>query len=575
MSYQDTYEAWLNSPALSAQEKAELESIRSDEKEKESRFFDQLSFGTAGLRGIMGVGLYRMNVHVIRHATQAFAQVILEEGAQAAQRGVAICFDCRNNSQTFAREAAQVMAANGIPVRLFQALRPTPELSFAVREYGCIAGINITASHNPKEYNGYKVYWEDGAQLPPKHADQVAKKMKELDVFTGVKTMPYDQAVAQGKITIMGQETDEAFLSHVMAQVNDRAAVEKVADTFKMVYTPFHGTGYKLIPEALRRLGMKHVICVPEQMVIDGNFPTVVSPNPENPEGFYLAVDIAKREGADFILGSDPDADRVGIMVNTGNGEFKVISGNQTGVLLLDYLIGAMKRSGKLPEKPVALKTIVTTEMARKVAEVNGLACYDTFTGFKFLAQKKDQLEESGQGKVIFSYEESYGYMLGDYVRDKDAVTASLMLTEMAAWYAGQGMTLYDALQALFAKYGHYGEKTLNLVMPGLDGLKKMAALMDALRQQPPADIGGTQVVCRKDYQDGSVVDVKTGEKTTMELSGSNVLRFELADGTSVLVRPSGTEPKVKVYVLTRGDDQAQCDERVARYAAWAESLKQ
>ena len=535
MSYQDTYEAWLNSPALSAQEKAELESIRDDEKEKESRFFDQLSFGTAGLRGTMGVGLYRMNVHVIRHATQAFAQVILEEGEKAAARGVAICFDCRNNSQTFAREAAQVMAANGIPVRLFESLRPTPELSFAVREYGCIAGINITASHNPKEYNGYKVYWEDGAQLPPKHADQVAKKMKELDVFTGVKTMPYDQ----------------------------------------MVYTPFHGTGYKLIPEALRRLGMKHVICVPEQMVIDGNFPTVVSPNPENPEGFYLAVDIAKREGADFILGSDPDADRVGIMVNTGNGEFKVISGNQTGVLLLDYLIGAMKRSGKLPEKPVALKTIVTTEMARKVAEVNGLACYDTFTGFKFLAQKKDQMEESGQGKVIFSYEESYGYMLGDYVRDKDAVTASLMLTEMAAWYAGQGMTLYDALQALFAKYGHYGEKTLNLVMPGLDGLKKMAALMDALRQQPPADIGGTQVVCRKDYQDGSVVDVKTGEKTTMELSGSNVLRFELADGTSVLVRPSGTEPKVKVYVLTRGDDQAQCDERVARYAAWAESLKQ
>ena len=575
MSYQDTYEAWLNSPALSAQEKAELESIRTDEKEKESRFFDQLSFGTAGLRGVMGVGLYRMNVHVIRHATQAFAQVILEEGAQAAQRGVAICFDCRNNSQTFAREAAQVMAANGIPVRLFQALRPTPELSFAVREYGCIAGINITASHNPKEYNGYKVYWEDGAQLPPKHADQVAKKMKELDVFTGVKTMPYDQAVAQGKIVLMGEETDEAFLSHVMAQVNDRAAVEKVADTFKMVYTPFHGTGYKLIPEVLHRLGMKHVICVPEQMVIDGNFPTVVSPNPENPEGFYLAVDIAKREGADFILGSDPDADRVGIMVNTGNGEFKVISGNQTGVLLLDYLIGAMKRAGKLPDKPVALKTIVTTEMARKVAEVNDLTCYDTFTGFKFLAQKKDQLEESGQGKVIFSYEESYGYMLGDYVRDKDAVTASLLLTEMAAWYAGQGMTLYDALQALFAKYGHYGEKTLNLVMPGLDGLKKMAALMDSLRKQPPADIGGTQVVCRKDYQDGSVVDVKTGERSAMELSGSNVLRFELADGTSVLVRPSGTEPKVKVYVLTQGDSQAQCDERVARYAAWAERLKQ
>ena len=575
MSYQDTYEAWLASPALSAQEKAELESIRTDEKEKESRFFDQLSFGTAGLRGIMGVGLYRMNVHVIRHATQAFAQVILEEGAQAAQRGVAICFDCRNNSQTFAREAAQVMAANGIPVRLFQALRPTPELSFAVREYGCIAGINITASHNPKEYNGYKVYWEDGAQLPPKHADQVARKMKELDVFTGVKTMPYDQAVEQGKIVLMGAETDEAFLSHVMAQVNDRAAVEKVADTFKMVYTPFHGTGYKLIPEALHRLGMKHVICVPEQMVIDGNFPTVVSPNPENPEGFYLAVDIAKQEGADFILGSDPDADRVGIMVRTKDGDFTVISGNQTGVLLLDYLIGAKRRTGKMPAKPVALKTIVTTEMARKVAEVNGLQCYDTFTGFKFLAQKKDQLEESGQGKVIMAYEESYGYMLGDYVRDKDAVSASVELTEMAAWYASQGMTLYDALQALYEKYGYYGERTMNLVMPGLDGLKKMAALMAELREHPPVDIAGTAVRQQKDYQDGSVVDVATGAKSTMELSGSNVLRYELTDGTSLIVRPSGTEPKVKVYILASGKDKAECSEKVERYAAWAEGLKE
>ena len=574
MSYQENYEKWLNSPALSAEEKAELEAIKGDEKEIESRFFDQLSFGTAGLRGTMGVGLYRMNVHVIRHATQAFAQVILAEGPEAVQRGVAVCFDCRNNSDTFAREAACVMAGNGIPVRLFESLRPTPELSFAVREYHCIAGINVTASHNPKEYNGYKVYWEDGAQLPPKHADEVAKKMKELDVFDCVKTMDYDQAVAQGKITIMGQETDEKFLANVMEQVNDKAVVEKMADTFKMVYTPFHGTGYKLIPEALKRLGLKHVICVPEQMVIDGNFPTVVSPNPENPEGFYLAVDLAKKEGADFILGSDPDADRVGIMVNTGNGEFKVISGNQTGVLLLDYLIGAKRRTGKMPEKPVALKTIVTTEMARKVAEVNGLQCYDTFTGFKFLAQKKDQLEESGEGKVIFSYEESYGYMLGDYVRDKDAVSASVELSEMAAWYASQGMTLYDALQSLFEKYGYYGEKTMNLVMPGLDGLKKMADLMASLREKPPVEIAGVAVKEQKDYQDGSVVNVADGCKSTMELSGSNVLRYEMADGTSLIVRPSGTEPKVKVYILANGGSKAECDEKVAKYAAWAESLK-
>ena len=319
---------------------------------------------------------------------------------------------------------------------------------------------------------------------------------------------------------------------------------------------------------------MKHVICVPEQMVIDGNFPTVVSPNPENPEGFALAVEIAKKEGADFILGSDPDADRVGIMVNTGNGEFKVLTGNQTGVLLLDYLIGAMKRVGKMPEKPVALKTIVTTEMARKVAEVNGLQCFDTFTGFKFLAQKKDQLESSGEGNVIMSYEESYGYMLGSFVRDKDAVTAAVAMTEMAAYYAGQGMTLYDALLALYAKYGYYSERTMNLVMPGLDGLKKMAELMANLREKPPVEIAGVAVKEQKDYQDGSVVTVSNGTKSAMELSGSNVLRYEMADCTSLIVRPSGTEPKVKVYILANGETKESCDAKVERYAAWAESLK-
>ena len=574
MDYREQYRRWLAAPALSAQEKGELEAIAGDEKEIESRFFGQLAFGTAGLRGTMGVGLYRMNVHVIRHATQAFAQVILDEGPQAAARGVAVCFDCRNHSDEFAREAACVMAANGIPVRLFDALRPTPELSFAIREYGCIAGINITASHNPKEYNGYKVYWSDGAQLPPRHADEVARKMGELDVFDSVKTMDYDRALAAGLITLMGAETDEKFLANVMGEVNDKGAVEAVADTFKMVFTPFHGAGYKLIPEALRRLGMKHVLCVSQQMELDGNFPTVASPNPENPEGFALAVELAQREGADFILGSDPDADRVGIMVNTGGGRFQTLTGNQTGVLLLDYLIGARNRTGRMPANPVALKTIVTTEMARKVAEVNGLACYDTFTGFKFLAERKDRLEGEGQGKVIFAYEESYGYMLGDYVRDKDAVTAAVALTEMAAWYAGQGMTLYDALLALYEKYGHYGERTLNLVMPGLDGLRKMADLMAGLRSAPPREIGGAKVVCWKDYQDGSVVDAQTGKRSAMELSGSNVLRYELDDGTSILVRPSGTEPKVKVYLLAQGRDQADCAAKLERYSGWAEGLK-
>ena len=574
MDFMKEYEKWVTSPALSEAERAELKAIQNDPKEIESRFYGPLEFGTAGLRGTMYTGLHNMNIHVIRWATQGFADVICAEGEEGKKRGVAICMDCRNHSLEFARAAAEVCAANGIHVRIFEALRPTPELSFAVREYHCQAGINVTASHNPKEYNGYKVYWQDGAQLPPHHADAIAKRLSEIDIFNDIKRMDYDEAVKAGIIEVLGAETDEKFLSNVMAQVNDKATVEKVADRFKMVYTPFHGTGHKLIPEALGRLGVKHLICVPEQMVIDGDFPTVVSPNPENPEGFYLAVDLAEKEGADFILGSDPDADRVGIMVRTRDGEFKVITGNQTGVLLLDYLIGAKKRAGTMPEKPVALKTIVTTEMARKVAEVNGLQCFDTFTGFKFLAEKKDKLENSGEGKVIFSYEESYGYMLGDYVRDKDAVTAALLLTEMAAWYADQGKTLADALEALYEKYGHYAEHTYNLVMPGLDGLKDMANLMKGLRENPPAEISGVKVAQFKDYSDGSVVNCATGAKSAMELSGSNVLRFEMEDGTSVIVRPSGTEPKIKVYILTQGKDAAGAQANVDKYGAWVKGLQ-
>ena len=574
MTYQDTYQKWLDSPALSAGEKAELKAISGDDKEIESRFFAPLEFGTAGLRGTMCVGLHNMNVHVIRHATQAFAEVILAEGPEAVKKGVAVCHDCRNHSREFAEEVCAVMAGNGIPSRIFDALRPTPELSFAIREYGCTAGVNVTASHNPKEYNGYKVYWADGAQLPPHHADAIAKKMGEIDIFDGIKRMDYHEAVRQGLVTIMGAETDEAFLTQVMGQATDKAVVAKVADKFKMVYTPFHGTGYQLIPEALKRLGMKHVLCVPEQMVLDGNFPPVASPNPENPEGFALAVALADKEGADFILGSDPDADRVGLMVRDHTGKFIPLSGNQTGVLLLDYVISAKKRMGTLPEKATALKTIVTTEMARKVAEVNGVNMFDTFTGFKFMAEKKNALEAAGEGKVIFSYEESYGYMMGDYVRDKDAVTAALVATEMAARYYDRGMTLYDALQELYAKYGDYAEKTLNLVMPGLDGLAKMAKLMADLRERPLTEIAGVPVTLRKDYSTGIEEDLTAGTKAEMELKGSNVLKYKLSDGTDLVVRPSGTEPKVKVYILAQGASKAECAEKVAKYEAWAETLK-
>ena len=573
MDYRKEYEKWLASPALSEDERAELRALEGNDKEIKARFYGPLEFGTAGLRGTMYTGLHNMNRHVIRWATQGFANVIRAEGTEAMQKGVAVCMDCRNHSAEFARETACVMAANGIHVRLFESLRPTPERSFAVREYGCQAGVNVTASHNPKEYNGYKVYWSDGAQLPPQHAAAIADELTRIDIFTGVRSMDYEQALAEGRIELLGEDCDRRFMANVMGMVNDYETVKKVADDFGLVYTPFHGCGYKLVPEALTRLGIKHLYCEPKQMVIDGDFPTVVSPNPENPEGFYLAIDLAREKNVDFILGTDPDSDRVGIMVRNKSGEFEPVTGNQTGVLLLDYLIGAMKRAGKLPEKPAALKTIVTTEMARAVAEANGLDCYDTFTGFKFMAEKMNELESAGKNTVIFSYEESYGYMIGHYVRDKDAVTASLLLTEMAAWYHAQGMTLFDALQALYEKYGWYGEKTHNLVMPGLDGLEKMAALMQSLRAQPPVEIGGVAVAQYKDYSDGTVRDAATGAVTPMPLSGSNVLRFELTDGSHIVVRPSGTEPKIKVYILTKGADAAERDANLEKYSAWVKTL--
>ena len=573
MDYRKEYEKWLASPALSEDERAELRALEGNDKEIKARFYGPLEFGTAGLRGTMYTGLHNMNRHVIRWATQGFANVIRAEGTEAMQKGIAVCMDCRNHSAEFARETACVMAANGIHVRLFESLRPTPELSFAVREYGCQAGVNVTASHNPKEYNGYKVYWADGAQLPPQHAAAIADELTRIDIFTGVRSMDYEQALAEGRIELLGEDCDRRFMANVMGMVNDYETVKKVADDFGLVYTPFHGCGYKLVPEALTRLGIKHLYCEPKQMVIDGDFPTVVSPNPENPEGFYLAIDLAREKNVDFILGTDPDSDRVGIMVRNRAGEFEPVTGNQTGVLLLDYLIGAMKRAGKLPEKPAALKTIVTTEMARAVAETNGLDCYDTFTGFKFMAEKMNELESAGKNTVIFSYEESYGYMIGHYVRDKDAVTASLLLTEMAAWYHAQGMTLFDALRSLYEKYGWYGEKTHNLVMPGLDGLEKMAALMQSLRAQPPVEIGGVTVAQYKDYSDGTVRDAATGAVTPMPLSGSNVLRFELTDGTHIVVRPSGTEPKIKVYILTKGADAAERDANLEKYSAWVKTL--
>ncbi len=571
-NYKEEYQHWLDNPALSEAEWKELDEIKDDEKEIESRFFAPLEFGTAGLRGTMKVGLHHMNIHIIRHATQAFADVIAADGEEAKREGIAIAHDCRLNGRAFAEEAACVMAANGIKVRLFDALRPTPELSFAVRYYGCRAGLNITASHNPKEYNGYKVYWSDGAQLPPQKAEAIAENMRNSDVFTCYKTCNFDEAVKDGRIEIIGEETDEAFLERVMAQAIDKEAVKKAADDFKIVYTPFHGCGYKLVPEALKRLGIKHLYPVEEQMVLDGSFPTVVSPNPENPEGFYLAVDLAKKVGSDLIIGTDPDSDRVGTMVRRGD-EYVTITGNQMGVLLLDYVINAKKATGTMPENPGALCSIVTTGMTRAVCEYNNVHFEDTFTGFKFMAERVADWEAAKSYNYIFAFEESYGYMMGDYVRDKDAVTASMMIAEMAAHYHNKGMTLLDAMDELYKKYGYYKEKTLNLVMPGLDGLAKMKKLMDDLRSNPPENIAGTEVLRIRDYQDGSIAVKGLGKVDKTPFFGSNVLFFELADGSNFIVRPSGTEPKVKIYLLIRGKSEQECEEKVEKYNNYAETL--
>ena len=572
MDYRKEYEKWLASPALTAEEHAELEAIKNDDKEIKERFYAPLEFGTAGLRGTMKMGLHQMNRFVINWATQGFADVINAEGGDAKERGVAICMDCRNHGYEFAKAAACVMAANGIKVRLFDELRPTPELSFAVREYHCIAGINVTASHNPKEYNGYKVYWSDGAQLPPRHAEAIARQMDAIDIFSGFKTCDFDEAVQKGLIEVIGEETDEAFLERVLAQAIDPEAVKQAADNLKIVYTPFHGCGYKLVPEALKRLGIKHLFPVPEQMVIDGNFPTVVSPNPENPEGFYLAVDLAKKVGSDLIIGTDPDSDRIGTMVRKGD-EYVTITGNQMGVLLLDYIIQARKATGKLPDNAGAVASIVTTGMARTVCERNGVHFEDTFTGFKFMAERIAEWEAAGSWQYIFAYEESYGYMVGDYVRDKDAVTASMMVAEMAAHYSLKGMTLLDAMNALYEKYGWFAEKTVNLVMPGLEGMAKMKAIMDNMRANPPEEIAGEAVIRLRDYLDGSI-DVKgLGKVDRTPFFGSNVLYFELADGSSFIVRPSGTEPKIKVYLLVRGKNSDDCAAKVEKYKEFTEAI--
>lgn len=572
MSYNAEYRRWLDSPVLSEAEWKELAEIEGNDAEIRERFHAPLEFGTAGLRGIMGMGTNRMNIHVIRQATQAFANVINREGPEAALRGVVICYDCRRNSELFAHEAARVMAGNGVHVRIFDELRPTPELSFAIRHYGACAGINITASHNPREYNGYKVYWSDGAQLPPSKAAEIALEMQKTDILNGGHGESFTKSLENGVIELIGEETDRAYMEKVLAQAIAPDVVKAASDELRIVYTPFHGAGHKLVPQVLAALGVTQLYPVEEQMVTDGAFPTVASPNPENPESFYLAVELAKRVDSDLIIGTDPDSDRIGVLVRR-DGDFVPITGNQLGVLLLDYIITARRAKGTLPQNSAAIKTIVTTELAREIAEKNGVYMADTFTGFKFMAEKVAEFEREGSYEYILAYEESYGYMMGDYVRDKDAVTASMMVAEMAAYHSQHSMTLLDALDALYERYGFFAERTVNLVMPGVDGTEKMNGLMSALRAAPAESIGGEDVLRMRDYLTGKVHVFGLGDVEKTEISGSNVLYFELVGGCSFIVRPSGTEPKIKVYILIRGGSKAECEEKAERLAAYAETL--
>ena len=564
MTYLENYKLWLNSPALTEAERQELRDIADNDDEIKIRFTSGLTFGTAGLRGTMKTGMNAMNVYTVAQATQGLATLIHKEGRAAD--GVAVAYDCRNNSELFARVSAEVLAAADIPVYIFDALRPTPELSFALRELKCVAGINITASHNPKQYNGYKAYWEDGAQLPPEHANTVYEEICKIDIFNDVKRVDFDTAVAEGKIKILGSEMDELYLAQVQAQAVNPNAVKAVADELKIVYSPLHGTGHKLIPEILTRTGIKHLYKVEEQFVIDGDFPTVSKPNPEYAEVFELGIAIANSVGSNLVVATDPDADRVGVVARTKDGSFKTITGNQMGALLIDYIITAYEETGTMPDQPYVVKSIVSSELATKICEAHGVEMFNVLTGFKFIGEVIKNHEATGEGSYIFGFEESYGYLKGTYARDKDAVVATMLICEMTAYYHAKGMTLYDALEGLYAKYGFCLEQNVEIYMDGVDGPAKMAALLDGMRQNTPSELGGIKVVTFGDYSAQTFTTVETGEKTSTELPASNVLSFKLANGDVVIVRPSGTEPKVKFYFMVSAPDRDTAVANIENY---------
>lgn len=558
----DLYYEWLNSDILDEQERAELLKIKSDPAQIEDRFYRDLEFGTAGMRGVIGMGLNRINKYTVRRAAQGLAKFINERKKNEA--GVVIGYDTRHCSELFAYETAKVLVANGIKVYFFETVHAVPEVSFAVRYYRAASGVMITASHNPKEYNGFKVYGPDGGQLPPEASDVVSKAIKSFDMFKDVRLVSESELLKSPLFTRIGREVDEAFLDAVEKMSINPEIIAQVADDFKLVYTPFHGTGLRPVTAILKRIGIKNVIVEPNQAKEDPDFSTVKSPNPEDMEGFALATELAKRHSASIIIGTDPDADRVGVVVRDSDGQYRTLTGNQTGALLCEYVLSAKQAKGLLTERSAVLKTIVTTEMVDAIARHYNVTLINVLTGFKYFAERIARFEQEGSYQYEFGFEESYGYLPGTYVRDKDAVGTTMLIAEMAAAYQARGMTLYDGLMELYEKYGYYLEKTISIVMPGRDGVQKRAQIMSRAREHMPSEFGGIKISRKQDYlvnkqyhADGTVTPLG-------DYSSSDVLKFYMADErTFVAIRPSGTEPKVKLYFGTAADSASEAESQL------------
>lgn len=563
--YKQQYERWLHASQVDADTKRELESISGDEKEIEERFYRELEFGTAGMRGILGAGTNRMNIYTVRRASQGVSKYVLGLGREAAQAGVLIGYDTRNFSRVFAEETARVLAANGVKVYLFDTVHSVPEVSFGIRRLGCSAGVMITASHNPKEYNGYKVYGGDGGQLPPDGADVVVRAIDSFDLFKDIQLMDLDDAIAKGLVEIVGPELNRQFLEEIKKQQLHPEAVRAVADTFKLIYTPLHGTGSRPVQTVLKEIGFSHVLVVKEQDTEDGNFPTVQSPNPEDKEGFTIAIRMAEEQDVDLIIGTDPDCDRVGIVVRDAAGVYQTLTGNQTGALLTEYILSSKKAAGTLPANGVVIKTIVTTELAAAIAQAYGVEIINVLTGFKYIGEKMTEFEKTGAHTYLFGFEESYGYLAGTHARDKDGVVSTMLIAEMAAFYKTKNMSLYEALQEIYKKYGYYCEKTVSFTMPGKDGMEKMAALLKTLRENPPVRVNGMDIVVYTDYQAQTVKGIDGKNDVIRDLPKSDVLKYNLSDGKSYfIIRPSGTEPKIKIYLASSAGTFEQAEQTVA-----------